>query len=101
MMIGFIVRRCINELGRHPTPAEFAAWANARDGEESLHLFGRAISEREAEVILKHRARLVSARSALPDEEYIPDDGTAVVGGTNVVTLSDVRVKLQKKRRAK
>ena len=31
MMIGFVVRRCTVELGRAPTPAEFAAWANASD----------------------------------------------------------------------
>ncbi len=72
-MLGFIVRRCTIDLGHPPTPAEFAVWANAQSHEESRHLFGRAISEREAGVILKHQARLVSAKSARPDEEYVPD----------------------------
>ena len=101
MMIGFIVRRCTNELGHDPTPAEFANWANAQEGTETLHLFGRAISEREAEVILKHRARLVSAKSARPDEEHVPTDEFGVAYGANVVTRAYARLKLQAKRRAK
>ena len=101
MMIGFIVRRCTNDLGHHPTPAEFAHWANAQEDQDTLHLFGRAISEREAAVILKHQARLVSAKSARPDEEHVPVDELGVPCGSNVVTLADVRVKLQAKRRAK
>jgi hypothetical protein len=101
MMIGFIVRRCTKDLGHHPTPAEFANWANAQDDKDTLRLFGRAISEREAEVILKHRARLVSAKSARADEEYVPADDLSVAHGGNVVTLADARAKLPAKRRAK
>jgi hypothetical protein len=55
MMIGFIVRRCTIDLGHPPTPAEFAQWANAQSHEEARHLFCRAITEREAGVIWKHR----------------------------------------------
>lgn len=101
MMIGFIIRRCIVELGHHPTPAEFATWANAQGDEDSRHLFGRAISEREAGVILKHQARLVSAKSARPDEEYVAADALSLPAGGNVIALADARLKVRPKRRAK
>ncbi len=87
MMIGFVVRRCTVELGRPPTPAQFAAWANGGDA----HLFGRPISEAEAGVILRHQARLVSARSAAADEQYIEIDELAAT--PKVVRLADVRAR--------
>jgi hypothetical protein len=71
MMIGFVVRRCANAIGHDPSAAEFAAWANTYHDEESnrvTYLFGRPISVREAEVILRHPSREVSARSAKPYE---------------------------------
>ena len=71
MMIGFVVRRCTVALGRVPSPAEFALWANTQGTPpNTVCLFGRPISDREAAVILRHQARLVSARSAAPEEEY-------------------------------
>ena len=85
MMIGFLVRRCVVALGRQPTPAEFARWAN--DGE--VCLFGRAISEREAGVILRHQARLVTAKSAASEEQYFELEELAA--GANVVRLADIR----------
>ena len=90
MMIGFVVRRCSVELGRRPTAAEFAAWANGGDA----HLFGRSISEAEADLILRHQRRLVSAKSATPDEEYVEIDELKI--GPNVVRLADVRARRQR-----
>lgn len=67
MMLGFVVRRCAAEVGHHPTPEEFAAWANSyQNGPHTVHLFGRPISTNEAKVILKHPQRPVSARDAAP-----------------------------------
>lgn len=85
MMIGFVVRRCCLELGRTPTAAEFASWANQGD----VRLFGRAISEAEAGVILRHQARLVTAKSATPAEQCVEIDTLA----PNVVRLADVRAR--------
>jgi hypothetical protein len=87
MMLGFVVRRCTVELGRRPTAAEFADWANAG----AARLFGRAISEAEAGVILRHQARLVSARSAAPDEQCAAPD--ELVAAPNVVRLADLRAR--------
>ena len=87
MMIGFVVRRCTVELGHPPSAAEFAAWANGGD----VRLFGRAISVAEAGVILRHQARLVSARSAAPEEQYVEVD--ELVTAPNVVRLADVRAR--------
>ena len=109
-MIGFVVRRCAVELGHAPSPAELAAWANnhGTDG-ESYNLFGRAIDEREAALILKHQARVVTARSATPQEVYVERDplemldpsplpvpaGEPIYG--NVVDLGAVRERLRQK----
>ncbi len=71
MMLGFVVRRCANAIGHDPTASEFAAWANTyrEDGvDHAVYLFGRPISVRDAELILSHPARPVSARSARPFE---------------------------------
>ena len=96
MMIGFVVRRCTAQLGRRPTPAEFAAWANSHgDAEREFCLFGRPISEAEANLILKHQARLVTAKSATPEEQHVEDDGLPPPPGTpsNVVRLDEVRAR--------
>lgn len=87
MMIGFVIRRCSTELGRRPTPAEFASWAN--DGE--MRLFGRRITEAEAALILRHQARLVTAKSATAAEQYVEVDELAMA--PNVVRLADVRAR--------
>jgi hypothetical protein len=84
MMIGFVVRRCIVELGHPPTPAEFAAWANGGD----TRLFGRPISIADARLILRHQARLVTAKSAAADEQYVE-----LAAAANVVRLADVRAR--------
>jgi hypothetical protein len=88
MMIGFVVRRCAVELGRMPTPTEFAAWANGGE----TRLFGRAITIDEAALILRHQARLVTAKSAAPEEQYVEVDELAAAG-PNVVRLADVRAR--------
>jgi hypothetical protein len=87
MMLGFVVRRCVVELGHQPTAAEFAHWANTG----TARLFGRAISEAEARLILRHQARLVSARSAAPDEQCVAVDELAAA--PNVVRLADLRAR--------
>jgi hypothetical protein len=76
MMLGFVVRRCANAIGHDPSAAELAAWANTYRDEvdgRPAYLFGRPISVREAEIILRHPAREVSARSARP-YECVPAD---------------------------
>jgi hypothetical protein len=91
MMIGFVVRRCAVELGRAPSPAEFAAWANAGAG-RGAHVFGRPITEREADLILRHQARLVSAASAAPEEQWTDIDAPAL-RPPNVVDLAAARAR--------
>jgi hypothetical protein len=98
MMIGFVVRRCTIELGHKPTPEEFAAWANSRgDGEQRPLVFGRAISEHEAHIILKHQSRLVSAKSARAEEQFVDRDELprSAAAAENVVDLSQVRRRMQ------
>jgi hypothetical protein len=90
MMIGFVVRRCVVELGRRPTAAEFAAWANGG----TANIFGRPISEAEAELILRHQARLVTAKSAADDEQYVEFD--ALAAAPNLVRLADVRARARR-----
>ena len=57
MSLGFVVRQCAVELGRMPTAAELAEWANHRvDERGEYRLFGRKISAAEAEII-RHYSR--------------------------------------------
>ena len=65
--LGFVVRRCTLELGRRPTAREFRGWSDTA-GEQGMALFGRRITEQEAELILRHLGRPVTARSARPHE---------------------------------
>ncbi len=92
IMIGFVVRRCAVDLGHPPDAAEFASWANGTDG-QGMCLFGRPISESEAHVILQHQSRLVSARSATADEQYIDADAFALPTNGNVVNLAEMRAR--------
>jgi len=91
MMLGFVIRRCTVELGRMPSAAEFAAWANTGSGRDT-HLFGRPISENEARIILRHQARLVTAKSAAADEQYVELEPSAFPTA-NVVSLAAVRAR--------
>jgi hypothetical protein len=96
MMLGFVVRRCAVALGRSPSAAEFAAWANdhGTDGERYC-LFGRPISEDEARLILAHPGRLVTAKSARAEEEHREDEwGRPVDALGNVVSLAEIRARL-------
>lgn len=94
MMLGFVIRRCAAALGHDPTPTEFAQWANAYvDGERNVHLFGRPISETEAQIMLRHRGRPVAARSASPSER-LEDDRAEILPG-KVTLLSEVKARLQ------
>jgi len=65
--LGFVVRRCTLALGHRPNGREFSEWANTA-GENGAALFGRPIGVHEAEVILRHQGRPVTARSAQPYE---------------------------------
>ena len=97
MMLGFVIRRCAVAVGHDPSPAEFARWANSyADGDRTVHLFGRPISEREAQVILRHRARPVAARSAAPHEEY-RDEPLELTPG-KITSLAEVRARLLARR---
>lgn len=100
MMIGFVIRRCTVALGHPPDAKEFAAWANNQvSGRRRYCLFGRPITEREARVILKHQARLVSAKSARPEEQHVEEDSALSV--SNVVSLDRARrLQLLRKQRA-
>jgi hypothetical protein len=98
MMLGFVVRRCAVAVGHEPSAQEFAAWANAyREGDRTVHLFGRPISIREAQVILRHQGRPVAARSAAPYER-VRDDETPVA---KVSSLLEARIRLQARARRK
>ncbi len=99
MMLGFVVRRFIADLGREPSPEEFAEWANHyrdSDAAPEVCLFGRPIDAREAAVILKHRGRPVSARSARA-HEALPVD--AETKPDNVLSLDAARERLAARRR--
>jgi len=77
VVLGLVVRECAFDLGHPPSPLELAAWANhQRDGRGDFCLFGRAISEAEAAVILKHPAREVTVRPA----RAAPKPGVGLVG---------------------
>ncbi len=102
MMLGFVVRRCAVAVGHEPSAEEFAAWANNyEEGGRVFHLFGRPISVSEAQVILRHRARPVSARSAAPQERVPPDDPAALRPGANVTSLAAAAARLGPRRRSK
>lgn len=97
MMIGFVVRRCAVDLGRAPTAAEFAVWANHRGANgRGYALFGRPITEAEAQMILRHQARLVTAKRAAPDEEHreVENWNLPAVRGSNVIPFVQARVRL-------
>jgi hypothetical protein len=88
MMLGFVVRRCTVDVGHHPSPEEFAAWANNyKDRDRTYCLFGRPLTVDEARVILRHRSRLVTARSAAPYECVVLEAGAAN-GETPAMVLS-------------
>lgn len=90
MMIGFVVRRCTIDLGHPPSAIELARWANASETRDA-HVFGRPITAAEAGLILRHQARLVSARSATPAEQWVAVDELAAA--PNVVDLAAARAR--------
>ena len=93
MMIGFVVRRCAVDLGHAPSPAEFAAWANASE-QRDAHVFGRPITVAEAGLILRHQARLVSAASAASDEQWVETEAAPPASAApNVVSLAAARAR--------
>jgi len=97
MMLGFVVRRCAVAVGHEPSAEEFAAWANNyRDGHRTIRLFGRAISADEARLILRHRARPVTARNAAPHECVVSDEA---ITATNVRSLAAGVARLKARRK--
>jgi hypothetical protein len=97
MMLGFIVRRCTVDMGHQPSPEEFAVWANNyKHGTGIYRLFGRPITADEARVILRHRSRIVTARSAAPHERILPEVGVASGNGTAaVISFSEAMARLK------
>ena len=91
--IASVIRRCAVAIGHPPDAAELAAWANGNN-EGTLRPFGRAISEKEAALMLKHQDRIVSARSAAPHEIYVEPDDLP----DNVVSLAVARAERASKR---
>jgi hypothetical protein len=99
MMIAFLVRRCAIDIGHEPTAEEFAAWSNHQGSPRRPYcLFGRPITEAEARAILKHRARLVTARSARPHEQYVEQNEVqGAADRSNVIILADIRVRASRR----
>ncbi len=97
MMLGFVVRRCAATLGHDPTPEEFAAWANhQQEGHRSFRLFGRPISVGEARLILRHKGRPVTARSATPQERV-----ASGVSTPNVTSFASAVARLKRRTAAR
>ncbi len=85
IVLGFLVRECAVALGHAPSPAELAAWANARgDDKGACCLFGRAITVDEARIILRHPGREVTVRG----ERYAPG-GSASVSAAELAPGTD------------
>jgi len=97
MMLGFVVRRCTVDVGHQPSPEEFAVWANNYKRDTGIYrLFGRAITVDEARVILRHRSRIVTARSAAPHECVLPEAGAANPNETaTVLSFSTAMARLK------
>jgi hypothetical protein len=71
--LGFVVRRCTLTLGHQPSAREFSQWANTA-GEQGAAVFGRPITVKEGDMILRHQGRPVTARSAQPFEAVRSDE---------------------------
>lgn len=100
-MLGFVVRRCANAIGHDPSAEEFTAWANTyHDGERTIYLFGRPITIAEAHVIMRHRGRPVSARTAASHEQ-ITDvlDGTCTNLAGNVTSFAAAAARIKARRK--
>ena len=97
MMLGFVVRRCTVELGHPPSADEFADWANHyREGDRIFKLFGRLITVAEARLILRHPARVVSARGAAPHECVLPEEELPPKASlAEVISLAAVRARMK------
>jgi hypothetical protein len=97
MMLGFVVRRCTVDMGHQPSPEEFAVWANNyKERNRTYRLFGRPITVNEARVILRHRSRIVTARSAAPHECVVLEDHAANGNGSaTVLSFSTAMARLK------
>jgi hypothetical protein len=100
MMLGFVVRRCAAAIGHDPSAEEFTAWANTyHDGERTINLFGRPISIAEARLIMRHRGRPVTARSAAANEQI--DELLEIAAGpaSNVTSFAAAAARLKARRK--
>jgi hypothetical protein len=96
MMLGFVVRRCAVALGHEPSAEEFAAWANdCCEGDRRFSLFGRPITVSEACLLLRHPARVVSARSARP-QEAVSEDTPMRAGNVTSFRAAMARLKMRR-----
>ena len=97
MMLGFVVRRCAATIGHDPSAEEFTAWANTyHDGERTIYLFGRPITIAEARVIMRHRGRAVTARSAAAHEQIeniLDSDAVSPAGNVTSFAAAAARIK--------
>ncbi|MFT4572627.1 MAG: hypothetical protein ACI8TX_002681 [Hyphomicrobiaceae bacterium] len=98
--LGFVIRRCTLALGHSPTPLEFSKWANSA-GEQVGAVFGRKINESEAEVMLRNKARPVSARDAQVFTPETDGDTASLPKGSDdvrdqVVSLDAIRARRTK-----
>jgi hypothetical protein len=99
MMLGFVVRRCAATIGHDPSAEEFTAWANTyHDGERTIYLFGRPITIAEARLIMRHRGRPVSARSAAAQEQ-IGDTLDSARPASNVTSFAAAAARIKSRRK--
>ena len=65
VLLGFLTRECALSLGHPPSAEELVEWANHQsDTRGEFCLFGRKISQQDAQVILQHPKREVTVRRA-------------------------------------
>ena len=99
-MLGFVVRRCAAAIGHDPSAEEFTAWANTyHDGERTIYLFGRPITIAEAQVIMRHRGRPVTARGAAPHERMEEDINRVASPAGNVTSFADAAARIKARRK--
>ena len=101
MMLGFVVRQCAADLGHAPNPAELADWANnQRDDRGDYCVFGRAISSREASVILRYPQRLVAVYGTLREGFNVPVSSADAEDAEKVIAFDPDRRTRQRSRLA-
>ena len=104
-MLGFLIRRCAVALGHEPSEEEFARWANhyEHDG-QTVRLFGRPITKKEAQVMMRHRSRLVAIRQGLDVEDLQGDSEDTppadAARGANTISFAEAAARLRARGRS-